>query len=62
MDDAALDLIVKRLPGPVRFLLGCLFGIGIVEKKAEVISYKKINKSICLNHPVDPLTGDKFSI
>lgn len=55
-------MVVKRLPAFIRFFLACLCGIGVVEKKPEIISYKKIKKSIALNHPVDPLTGEKFSI
>jgi hypothetical protein len=60
-DDAAFDLVIKRLPAPIRSILA-IFNIGVVEKRPETISYKSLKKSISLNHPVDPLTGWKFSV
>ena len=61
LEDAALDLTVKRMPAPIRFVFN-LFGVGVPEVKVEKISYKKLRKAIALNHPVDPLTQQKFDV
>ena len=58
-EDAALDLAVKRLPEPIKAVFN-VFGVGITQVKPEKISYKKLKKAIALNHPVDPLTNQKF--
>ena len=57
----AVGNFVKKLPVPVRTCLNKC-GIGNISVRTEIVSYAKLRKSICQNHPVDPQTGDKFSI